>query len=221
MVLGRRSSCLLLLAASLLTACSSRSYLHKYQFQDGYYQYRQGKEPLKRVYISVAEDSAKIFHNNEQIQIRPGVDQLALKHSFDFDVMIVPFKYRPAAEGAPRALHADANGAMFVGWRVDRFKIKYLNTPSGAKRIPLHRGLAIGAFAGLGATPVTPWTTNYQTQDEYQALVLSRGIAGLVGVNNLTFGIGIGWDYLTDRDKNIWIYQNRPWWGITVGLNLN
>jgi len=221
----RRLSCLVVPiaigTASLLTACSSRSYLHKYEFQDGYYQYRQGKEPFKRVYISVADDSAKIFQNNELVNVRPGVDQTALKHTFDFDVMIVPFKFRPMAQGAPRQLHADANGQVFLGWRVDRFRIKYLTTPSGTKRIPLHRGLAIGGFAGLGATPVTPWTTNYQTQDEYAGLVVTRGLAGLIGVNNLTFGLGVGWDYLTDRDKNIWIYQNKAWYGITVGLNLN
>jgi hypothetical protein len=206
---------------SLLTSCSSRSYLHKYEFQDGYYQYRQGDEPFKRVYISVGDDSTRIFHNDVPVKVLPAIDQVALKHSFDFDVMIVPFKYRPSAEGAPRQLHADANGSLFLGWRTDRFKIKYLKTPSGIKRIPLHRGLALGAFGGLGATAVNPWTTNYQTQDEYAALVLNRGIAALIGVNNLTFGLSIGWDYLTDRDKNIWIYQNKAWYGITVGLNLN
>jgi hypothetical protein len=32
----------------------------------------------------------------------------------------------------------------------------------------------------------------------------------MFGLNNLTVGAGVGWDSLTDRDKNIWIYQNKP-----------
>lgn len=43
----------------------------------------------------------------------------------------------------------------------------------------------------------------------------------MIGVNNLTVGVGVGWDYLTDRDKAIWIYQNKPWIGVTIGLNIN
>lgn len=221
MVLGQRSFCLLILAASLLSACSSSSYLHKYEFQDGYYQYRQGNSPLKKVYIAVEDDTARIFQDNKQVQVTPGVDQLALKYSFDFDILTVPFKYRPPSQGARRQLHADANGSLFVGWRVDRFKIKYLNTPAGIKRIPLHRGLAVGAFGGIGAAAVTPWTTNYQTQDEYAALAVTRGVSALIGINNLTFGLCVGWDHLTDQDRHIWIYQNKAWYGIAIGLNLN
>ena len=43
----------------------------------------------------------------------------------------------------------------------------------------------------------------------------------MIGLKTLTVGFGVGWDYLTDRDKNIWIYQNKPWIGLTLGLNLN
>jgi hypothetical protein len=68
---------------------------------------------------------------------------------------------------------------------------------------------------------MTPWTTNNQMMDEYNGMVLARGLTGMVGINALTVGIGVGWDYLTDRDNDIWIYQNKPWYGLTIGLNLN
>lgn len=58
-----------------------------------------------------------------------------------------------------------------------------------------------------------------------QRLVLHVSPRGcLIDVDVMTgfkYGVGVGWDYLTDRDKGIWIYQNKPWYGLTVGLNLN
>jgi hypothetical protein len=85
----------------------------------------------------------------------------------------------------------------------------------------LHRGVTVGAFGGIASTGVTPWTTNNLSSDEYNGLILSRGFALMIGLNTLTVGLGVGWDYLTDRDKRIWIYQNKPWYGLSVGLNLN
>jgi hypothetical protein len=79
----------------------------------------------------------------------------------------------------------------------------------------------MGVFGGLGSTSITPWTTNNAITEEYNGLVLSRGFALMLGVNDLTVGLGVGWDYLTDRDKNVWIYQNRSWYGLSIGLNLN
>jgi hypothetical protein len=84
-----------------------------------------------------------------------------------------------------------------------------------------HHALTAGFFGGIGAAPITPWTTNQRTADEYSGFIVSQGMSLMVGLNNLTFGIGVGWDRLTDRDKDIWIYQNKAWYGLTVSLNIN
>ncbi|MFN3840039.1 MAG: hypothetical protein ACK4RF_04960 [Cyclobacteriaceae bacterium] len=68
---------------------------------------------------------------------------------------------------------------------------------------------------------ISPWTTNNQITDEYDGFILSRGLSAMAGINNLTVGVAIGWDYLTDRDKVVWIYQNKPWVGLMIGLNIN
>jgi hypothetical protein len=217
------SSLLLISIAAIFGGCSNRSNLHKYEFQEGYYRFRQIPGKFEKVYVSFKEDSVTIYRNNETIPAYPnyGVDQVYLKRGFDFDILTMPFKYRPTSQGFPRQLNANVNGNGFVGIRFDRFRINFVENPAGVSRFQTHRGMSIGAFAGLGSAAITPWTTNYRTPDEYEGLILSRGFAALVGVNNLSFGLGIGWDYLTDRDKSIWIYQNKPWWGVTVGLNLN
>jgi hypothetical protein len=135
--------------------------------------------------------------------------------------MTIVFKYRPKAAELPRQLTTEFNGNVFLGYRLDRFKMVSKNTPVGTMRRKLHRGTCIGIFGGLGHTALTPWTTNYKTTDEYLALVLSRGISAMLAINNLTVGAGVGFDYITDRDKDIWIYQNTPWYGLTFSLNLN
>lgn len=108
-----------------------------------------------------------------------------------------------------------------MGYRIDRFKITKTKTPNGFRQSFRHRAVSIGGFGGIGSAVVAPWTTNYQTTDEYAGFIVTRGLAAMVGINQLTVGIGVGWDHLSGRDKNIWIYENRPWYGLTVGLNLN
>ena len=210
-----------MLATVMLSSCSYRAALHKYELQDGDYKYHENHGPTRKVYLSVTDDSIIVFENNERASVPPLSTQVFFRGTMDFDVITIPFKYRPTSEGFPRQLTAEANGSGFIGWRLDRFKVLHRQTPHGVKTYRLHKGISFGAFGGIGAATITPWTTNYQTQDEYTGFVLTRGLAVLVGVNSLTFGVGLGWDYLTDRDKAIWIYQNEPWLGITIGLNLN
>ncbi len=213
-----------LLLLALFNACSGIKDLPKYQLNDGTYEFKQHPDRYKKVFVYVADDTMSIYLKEKITE--PFIpdrlkDQFFLKRSFDVDVMTIPFKFRPAIGNMPRQLTTDFNGNIFIGYRIDRFRISYKKTPIGVKQINKHRGLSIGGFGGLGSTSVTPSTTNNQIADEYSGFILSHGLAVMVGVNNLTVGIGIGWDYLTDRDKNIWIYQNKPWYGLTVGLNLN
>jgi len=212
---------LFFLAVVSFSSCSSlRS---QSQLTSGYYDFRQPSNHYIKVYVDVRNDSLNIIPIDKQnaTSILPEVDQLFLKHSLDVDVLAVPFKFRPSSSGFPRQLTADFNGNIFVGYRIDRYKAHFVKTPAGMVEQLRQRALTLGAFGGLGTSPINPGTTNYQTTDEYSGFILSRGISLMVGINNLTVGIGTGWDYLTDRDKSIWIYQNKPWYGLTLSLNLN
>jgi hypothetical protein len=215
---------LLIFLASLLTACGTIRDSPKYQLGDDVYDYRQKGTRYQKAIVYVEEDTIKIFSTDKpyaSIIPAPAEDQFFLKRSFDIDVMTVAFKYRPGTATLPRQLNTDFNGNAFIGYRLDRFRIRVKDTPAGVKKSYAHRGITLGAFGGIGSSSITPWTTNNQTTEEYNAFILSRGLAVMVGVNSLTVGAGVGWDYVTDRDKDIWIYQNRPWYGLTVGLNLN
>ena len=213
-----------LLVCIFMASCSAIKDSPKYQLSDDVYDYRQKGAKYQKVNVYVKDDTVRIsaFNNPDQaVLTTPATDQLFLKKSFDVDVITIPFKYRPEMSTLPRQLTTDFNGNVFVGYRFDRFKIKYKETPVGIKKNLIHRALTLGVFGGLGSTSVTPSTTNGLTADEYDGLVLSRGFALMFGLKTLTVGLGIGWDSLTDRDKDIWIYQNKAWYGLTLGLNLN
>ena len=215
---------LALFACILLTSCSAIKDSPKYQLSDDVYWYRQKGAKYQKVNVYVKDDTIRIsaFNNPDQaVLTMPATDQLFLKKSFDVDIITIPFKYRPAVSALPRQLTTDFNGNVFLGYRFDRFKIKYNATPVGIKKNLIHRAVTLGVFGGLGSTSVTPSTTNGLTADEYDGLVLSRGFALMFGLRTLTVGLGIGWDSLTDRDKEFWIYQNKSWYGLTLGLNLN
>jgi hypothetical protein len=210
----------------LISSCSSLNQLPDSQLNDNHYHFRQpGDKGFKKVYVDIEEDSITIIHGEaDATAIKPvktDADEIFLKPSFDVDVMIAPFKFRPISNGLPRQLTTEFNGNVFVGYRVDRFRVHRTKTPTGVLKQTRHRAMTLGFFGGLGATSITPWTTSPPTTDEYSGFILSRGVALMFGINRLTVGTGVGWDYLTDRDKGIWIYQNRAWYGLTLSLNLN
>jgi hypothetical protein len=212
----------LLLSTLLLASCSAVKNGSSSQLTTGEYFFRQEEKKYQKAFVDVQEDSIVVFEmSGKPFRLHKGKTQLFQARGIDVDVITVPVKFRPAISNSPRQLNANINGNIFFGYRIDRFAIEFKNTPAGIRKNQKHRALSLGVFGGMGNAYVNPWTTNYQTMDEYEGFILSRGVALMAGINNLTVGLGVGWDYLTDRDKNIWIYQNKPWLGLTVGLNLN
>lgn len=142
--------------------------------------------------------------------------------SFDLDVLTILFKYRPYTAGFPNQLTTNFNGAGYIGHRSDLYILSYDASPLNSyQRRMSHFGYSIGFFGGLGATAMNPFVTNNRVMSEYDGVLITKGIAGLIGVGNLTFGVAIGLDHLMDKNRKVWIYQTKPWTGFTVGLNLN
>lgn len=153
----------------------------------------------------------------------PGSAFLRLKKSsFDIDVLTIPFKYRPSEKGFPNQLNANFSGALYAGLRNDFYHFNYRTNGLGENRRKLtHFGFSFGVFSGIGSSAINPWVTQNQVSSEYDGFLLMNGVAGIVAVNKLTFGLGLGIDHLLDKNKKYWIYNHKPWIGLTVGLNLN
>lgn len=224
-----------------VSGCKSFSENSKYELNKGYYKAREAGAGDHRVYVYTNEDTLVAFPLLKQARrvsldtsgraallfprVSRGVAPVTYtlhEYSFDLDVLTIPLKYRAETGGAQRQLNTQFNGALYAGFRTDRYRISYEHTPLGiADREIDHFGYSIGYFTGIGVEPINPWVTQDQFGGEYDGMAWMNGVAAMVGVNNFTFGLGVGVDHLMDRNRDIWIFQGKPWIGLTFGLNLN
>ena len=223
----------------LLSGCSVMQKTTKKDLNSGYYTQYINKLKQK-VYIDVENETVYIypttiinnqlsidtntiskFYNKEILLFSKQVTTFS-KPSLDIDFLTIPLKYRPLQKDVPKQLNTNLNGAVYVGYRIDQYVLNYIENPKGkADRNINHIGFSVGVFTGLGNTFISPTTTHNNLQHEYDGIVWSKGFAGIVAVNNFTLGIALGFDNLLDNNKNIWIYQSKPWLGLAFGLNLN
>ena len=232
---------LILFSFIFFTSCDILKQAPKYQFSYGFYKTNKFHNKAAKVYIDNSEDIITVYQLKE-IENKSRLDSLpesvrifppettinTLKsqyfrqQSFDVDFLTLPVKYRFSTASVPNQLNTNINGAVYFGYRTDIYLLKYKNNPAGKYiRQKTHYGFSLGAFTGLGSTAMNPWVTKNNISIEYDGVVWSKGLAGILAIDNFTIGIGIGWDYLTDANKKYWIYQNKPWIGLAFGLNLN
>lgn len=145
------------------------------------------------------------------------------KKSFDLDLITIPIKYRPAQSVVPSQINSVLNAAAYLGYRLDYYQLDGSATsPLGKVNLTTdHFGVSFGGFLGIGNSDVNEFLTAGIVPIDYQGIVLSKGIAAIFAVNKFTLGLAIGWDNLLDSNRSFWIYQNKPWLGLTIGINLN
>lgn len=222
-----------------LYSCRITNELPKYQLSDGYYKSNIFEQQSKIVYIDNSEDTISIYladpstktvdllspskRTLPQLASRLTLESTMFRQaSLDIDFLTIPFKYRPRQYEFPRQFNTNLNGAVYVGYRNDIYQLRYEKTPlKYYQRQTRHYGYSVGLLTGLGGTAINPSVTNNQVMIEYDGIVWSKGIAGIIGVNNFTIGLAVGFDNLLDYNKLHWLYQSTPWLGLAFGLNLN
>lgn len=224
----------------LATSCSIIRQNPKYEFADGQYVSNVMGREMRKVYVDNEDEIyvyplrkfadgyrvdtsiqkplvfAKIKLDN--VRSKPSFRQ----NSFDIDFLTIPFKYRFSVNGFPKQFNANLNGAIYLGYRSDIYVLHYAtNVLRKPVRHTTHIGFSFGTFTGLGGTAINPSVTNNQVAIEYDGIVWSKGISGIIALNNFTMGLAFGWDHLLDKNKKYWLYDNKPWIGLVFGLNLN
>lgn len=140
----------------------------------------------------------------------------------DMDVFTLPFKIRPAQGRLPGQLNSNFNAALYLGRRVDLYNYRWKPvTPTVNVRQLRSRGFGYGVFAGIGSAAINDFVTRTPIGIEYEGVVLDAGIAAIYDARIFNIGLAMGLDYLMDSNRQHWIYQQKPWFGVLFGLNLN
>lgn len=213
-----------------LSSCGTLRNNSKYDLADGNYRLKQDGKKYT-CYIENRNDSLLVYQlpgkGDTGLPFRITnafpAEQHFIKPSLDIDVLTILFKVRPGAKNLlPMQLNTNFNGNIFVGHRTDIYKVHFTKNPLGTfKRQINHFGFSGGFFLGIGSTAINPSTTGNGIATEYDGLVLQKGLAGIIAINKLTIGVGLGFDNLLDRNNKSWLYENKPWVGLVLGLNLN
>lgn len=182
----------------------------------------------QKLYIEDYIDSLLLYSIEEKdappVKYMTSVDGTLLlqQNSFDIDLFLIPFKIQFAQKDLPQQLNTNFNASMYLGFRKDYFTIspKYSNKYS-LRRAIRQNGYSVGTFCGLSEVTMNSSVTHSRLNSDYSGLAISYGFALIYDVKKFNAGIALGSDYLTDKNKQIWIYHNKPWIGVLVGLNLN
>ena len=220
----------------LLTSCNTFEKASTHGLNSGYYKLKTENKNAQNVYLDVTNEQIDVYHHikrqpdkkqfltiplntTDSIVFSPMVFK---KQSLDVDITSIILKYRPSVYGLPAQLTTDLNMALYVGWRYDYYHIMSKRDPLGRSYHKIsNRGYDFGFFAGPGTTLISPFTTQNKRTDEYNGMIIQTGIAGFIESNVASFGLAVGYDYLMNPDRKIWIYTNKPWVGFVVGIALN
>ncbi|MCK8494815.1 MULTISPECIES: hypothetical protein [Spirosoma] len=141
--------------------------------------------------------------------------------ALDIDLFTMPFKYRFSTANQPGQLEDKLNVGVYMGGRYDlgRYRTIYFRKNHRSEISTFSVGL--GGFFCISSARVDPFSTLGQVQDEYYALGVNYGVSTIISIRSFSAGLALGFEQITDRNRALWIYQHKPWLGITVGINLN
>jgi hypothetical protein len=227
---------LLFVPIALLSSCSTLERASLHGLNDGFYHLKSDSSQKQAVYVDVSEDTISVYPTtSKQPESKPSLtiplaatDNLPFerimfkKQGLDIDISTVLMKYRPSIVELPAQLTTDLNLALYAGWRFDFYPVEHRKDPLDRSYANIgNRGFDFGFFAGPGTTLISPFTTRNKRSDEYNAMIVQGGFAGFIESNMVSFGLAVGYDYLLSSDRDSWIYHNKPWIGLVVGVALN
>lgn len=229
--------CLIVLLALLLPGCAPLETIASHSFGSGYYNFEPEKGESSKVYADVYEDSVAVYSLKEPDYKIPDTKSVAFtkisnitpsnflygsrftKTSLDFDLATVGVKLRPSYSGIPVQLNSNVNAALYLGVRKDFYIVRSHKSPLNITNSFIRQiGYDAGIFAGLGITPVNPTVTKENTSYEYDGVVFQKGVAAFVTIDHISVGIALGFDNLIGDDSKTWIYNNKPWIGLVLGI---
>jgi hypothetical protein len=223
----------------LFFSCTRQSEVSKSRLTTGYYKTRNSQGNPEKRYILVQNDTIWDYKINsatnqlldsarssgiafpKEIGKYSGTHYSFSKSTWDFNFQTIVFKFRPAMANLPNQLNTEFNLNLYLGRRLDKYRVSYHTNPlEPFKRKIDHFGYSFGLFTGLGKNPVNGSVTRNQISYNYDGVIWLKGVSAIVGNNNFTFGLGLGVDNLLDANRDVWVYNGKPWLGLQIGIKL-
>jgi len=212
--------------------------IYSHEFNSGFFKLKTPGSRPEKIYLSVKEDSLIVYPlRNKDMSVLPDTSTIQtfnissfkpgsyyynrtfIKTSADIDLSTVLLKYRPTVANVQPQLSANLNGILYAGFRKDFFRVKsHISPLNEISPFLRHTGFDLGLFAGIGITPINPTVTMDRTIQEYDGIVFQKGISAFVTFEDMSIGLALGFDNLLDNNKNIWIYNQKPWIGLVIGI---
>ena len=217
----------LTLVGSLLYGCRVNASLGS--SEPDFYQVLHTTQPdlfQQKVYVIDTGDSIKLITpRNDQRRLVPKSTYQTWtfqRAEMDVDVFTLPFKIRPAQVPLPAQLNSDFNAALYIGRRIDLYNYYWKPiTPTYSVRQIQSSGFGYGLFAGIGSVAINDFVSRRPIGIEYEGVVVNLGLATIYDARLFNVGLAVGIDHLMDTNRQHWIYQQKPWFGVLFGLNLN
>jgi hypothetical protein len=220
-------------------SCVTVGKISRHDFDSGFYSLRVRGSDASRVYAEVIDDSIIIFpsNSNSKREVSNTFSSIGARvsrimpddyfyrscfrsNSLDVDLTSIIFKSRQSRDDVPSQFSADLNFAVFTGFRRDYYKIV---TPAHSRQEVKSRitefGFDLGVFAGIGSSPVNPTVTNDKISQQYDGMIFQKGVAGFISINKISLGLAMGFDNLLDKNRSLWIYNQKPYLGLIISIS--
>lgn len=220
------------------SGCATVKTIARHDFDSGFYTVKKDGGGTYKAYADVRDDSIDIYpvitegnkeipdistHNGSKIsEVKPGspfYKNTFIQNSVDVDLSTVLMKLRPSQKNVPSQLSYNVNAALYIGLRRDFYKMVPYKSPLKKETSFIRQlGFDAGFFAGIGITPMNPWVTEGKVPIEYDGIVFQKGIAGFITIDRLSVGLSLGFDNLLDSNKKNWVFNQKPYLGLMIGI---
>ncbi len=141
--------------------------------------------------------------------------------TFDVDLFTVLFKYRFQQPQRAGELLTSTNVGAYMGIRYDRARYRTIQNQFSFRSEIRPLSVGIGGFVSVNSVVVNENNTAGRFTGDYDALGVNYGLASIFGYRSVTAGLAFGFENLADGNNPLWVYRNKLWLGLTIGLNIN
>jgi hypothetical protein len=138
-----------------------------------------------------------------------------------FQALTIPIKVRFGQGSTPYAAEGSINFGVAFGWKFTHHEYEnfyHRKTGLFVNNEYNHYSITPGIFVGPGVVELT--TNNSKVTEDVNVLSLTYGAMLVFGLNRLNIGLALGIDNAVGNSDQNWIYQGKPWLGITISFDL-